>query len=87
MISKTVKRFLSDKATSIQKVTLTDNDKIKKINDTVRVLNTLFWISNIVSDHKITDYNSCDPLVENIQEPDLKAIVEYQNHPNIFTIE
>ena len=36
---------------------------------------------------KIPDYNNCDPLIENIQEPVLKAIVKYRNHPSILNIE
>ena len=47
-------------------------------------MNTFF--SNIVSDLKIPDCNNCDALAENIQEPLLKAIVKYRNHPSIVTI-
>ena len=59
--------------------TLIDNDKIVESDDnTERVLNTFFW--NIVSDlhynYNNTDYNNYDPMVENIQEPVLKAIVK-----------
>ena len=69
---KTVKRLLSDKVTSTQKITPIENDKIvKNDNDTARVLNTFF--SNIVRDLKIPDYNNCDPMAENIQEPVLKS--------------
>ena len=54
---KTVKPFLSDKVTSTQKITLTENDKIvNNDNDTARVLNTFF--SNIVPDLKIPDDNN-----------------------------
>ena len=68
---KTVKPFLSDKVTSSQKITLIENDKIVKNDDkTARVLNTFF--SNIVRDLKIPDYNNCESLAENIQEPVLK---------------
>ena len=49
-----------------------------------RILNTFF--SNIVRDLKIPDYNNCDPLAENIQEPVLKAIVKYTNNPSRLTI-
>ena len=47
-------------------------------------MNTFF--SNIVSNLKIPDYNKCDPLAENIQEPVLKAVAKYRNHPRILTI-
>ena len=82
---ETVKHVLSDKVTSTQKITLTENDKIvKNDNDTARVLNTFFSV--IVRDLKIPDYNNSDPMAENIQEPVLEAIVKYRNHPNILTI-
>ena len=78
---KTLKTFLLDKATSTQKITLIDNDKIvKNDGDIAGVLNTFF------SDLKIPDYNNCHPLTENIQEPVLKAIVKYRNHLSILTI-
>ena len=74
---KAVKSFLSDQVTYTQKITLIDNDKIE--DDTARVLNTFF--SNTINDLNIPDYNNCDALAENIQEPILKAIVKYRNHP------
>ena len=43
---------------------------MKNDDDTARVLNTFF--SNIVRDLKIPDYNNCESLAENIQEPVLK---------------
>ena len=78
---KTLKPFALDKATFTQKITLVDNDKIVKNDDLARVLNTCF--SNIVSDLKVPDYNNCNPLAENIQEPVLKTIVKDGNHPSI----
>ena len=39
-----------------------------------------------LSDLKIPNYNNCDPLAENIQEPVLKGIEKYRNHPSILTI-
>ena len=53
-------------------------------DETARVLNTFF--SNIVSDLNIPDHNSFDPLTKKIQEPVLKVIVKYRNHPSILTI-
>ena len=75
---KTVKTFLTDKVASAQKMTLIENHKIvKNDNDTARVT---------VWDLKIPDYNNCDPMAEEIQEPVLKAIVKYRNHRSILTI-
>ena len=74
-----MKPFVSEKMTPI------DNDKIvKNDDDTAKFLNNFF--SNIVRDLKIPDYNNCDPLAENIQEPVLKAIVKYGSHPSILTM-
>ena len=82
---KTIKPFLSDKVTSTQKIILIENYKIvKNDNGTARVLDTFF--SNILCDPKISDYNNCNPMAENIQEPVLKAIVKYRNHTSILTI-
>ena len=83
---KTVKKFfLLDKVTSAQKIIPKDNDEIVKNDDgTTRFFNIFF--SNIVSDLKILDYNNCDPLVESIQEPVLKATLKYRNHPSILTM-
>ena len=51
---KTLKSFISDKVTYIQKMTPIGNDKIvKNDNDTATVLNT--FCLNIVSDLKIPD--------------------------------
>ena len=57
---------------------------MKNDDDKARVLNIFF--SNIVRDRKIPNYNNRDALAENIQEPVLKAIVKYRNHPSILTI-
>ena len=57
---------------------------MKNDDDKARVLNIFF--SNIVRYRKIPNYNNCDALAENIQEPVLKAIVKYRNHPSILTI-
>ena len=70
--------------TSTQKITLIENEKTMKNDDTARVLNTFF--SNTVRDLKIPDYNNCDPMAENIQELVLKALVKYRNHRRILTI-
>ena len=36
--------------------------------------------AKIVSGLQVLDYNNCDPLVENIHGPVLKAIVKHENH-------
>ena len=44
---------------------------------------TLFFQILLV---KITGYNNCDLLAENIQEHALKTILNYRNHPSIMAI-
>ena len=82
---KTMKPFLSDKATSTQKMTLIEKEEIIMGDDnTVEVLNNFF--SNIVNNLKIEGYSNCDPLANNIKDPVLKCIVKYRNHPSMLAI-
>ena len=77
--------FLSDKATSTQKMTLIEKEEIIMGDDnTVEILSNFF--SNIVSNLKIEGYSNCDPLANNIKDPVLKCIVKYRNHPSILAI-
>ena len=43
-------------------------------------------IENIVQNLDIQQYNVDDPICENINDPLLKAIVRYRNHPGIVAI-
>ena len=82
---KTVKPMLSKKIKSNERITLIENDEIIKTEKgTAEVLNVFF--SNIVQNLHIQQYNEDDPICENINEPVLKAIVRYRNHPSIVTI-
>ena len=56
--------------------------KLKK--GTAKVLNAFF--SNIVQNLDIQQYNVDDLICENINDPLLKAIVRYRNHPSIVAI-
>ena len=73
-------RFLSDKITSTQKITLIEKEETMMGDySTAEVL-------NIVSNCKIEGYSNCDPSANNIRDPVLKCIVKYRNHPNILAI-
>ena len=82
---KAVKPFLSDKIVSGEKVTLIEEDGIveRDIN-TAQILNTFF--SNMVNNLKIAKYANCDPISENINDPVIKSIIKYRNHPGILKI-
>ena len=85
MFWKIFKRFFSDKVTSSEKITLTEENEIIGNNIvTARVLNTFF--SNIISNLEIPVYTKCDRLSEFINDSVLKSIVKYRNHPSILKI-
>ena len=52
---------------------------------TAEVFNSSF--SNIVKNLKIPWYSNFDPIAQNIEDPTLKVIVKYKNHPGILTIQ
>ena len=82
---KIVKPMLSKKIKSNERITLIENDEIIKTEKgTAKVLNAFF--SNIVQNLDIQQYNVDDPICENINDPLLKAIVRYRNHPSIVAI-
>ena len=56
--------------------------KLKK--ELCKSLNT--FVSNIVQNLDIQQYNLDDPICENINDPFLKAIARYRNHPSIVAI-
>ena len=75
--------MLSKKINSNERITLIENDEIIKTEkETAKVLNAFF--SNIVQN--LQEYNVEDPICENINDPLLKAIVRYRNHPSIAAI-
>ena len=62
-----------------------ENDGIIKTEKgTAKVLKTFF--SNIIQNLDIQQYNVDDPICENINDPLLKAVVRYRNHPSIVAI-
>ena len=83
---KTVKPFLSYKKPSDEKITLTEKDKIIKTDTkTANVLNTVF--STIISNLNIPEYPVSDPISNDINDPVLKSILKYKDHPSIKGIE
>ena len=75
--------MLSKKINSNERITLIENDEIIKTEkETAKFLNAFF--SNIVQN--LQEYNVEDPICENINDPLLKAIVRYRNHPSIVAI-
>ena len=82
---KIVKPMLSKEIKYNEIITLLENDEIIKTEKgTAKVLRAFF--SNIVQNLDIQQYNVDDPICENINDPLLKAIVRYRNHPSIVAI-
>ena len=80
-----VKPVLSNKVMSSEKITLVENDDILE-NDkrTATVFNNFF--SNIITNLGIPQYIEEKPISQNIDDPLMKAIVKYRNHPSIVAI-
>ena len=82
---KTVKPFLSDKSKTSDKIHFNENGELlNSESETAEVLNNFF--SNIVKDLKIPEYENFDHSFENVEDPVLRAILKYKNHPSITVI-
>ena len=44
------------------------------------------FFGNIVKNLNISQYSHFDPIIENVKNPTLKAILKYQKHPSILAI-
>ena len=51
---------------------------------TAEVFNNFFC--NIVKNLNISQYSDFDPIIENVKDPTLKAILKYEKHPSILAI-
>ena len=83
---KTVKAFISNKTPSDEKLNLIEKDKIIKTDsNTANVLNIFF--STIISNLNIPEYLVSDPIFNDVNDPVLKSIPKYKDHPSIKAIE
>ena len=81
---KTVKPFLSDKSKTSDKIHLNENGELlNSESETAEVLNNFL---NIVKNLKIPEYENLDRNFENVEDPVLRAILKYKNHPSITVI-
>ena len=85
MFWKTVKPFLSDKIVSKEQITLVENNEIiLEDSDVAQTLNSFF--SNILANLKIPAYVDSNSNLENVEDPIIKLILKYRDHPNILAI-
>ena len=61
-----------------------NNSLLTNCEEVPKELNNLF--ANAVKNSSITNYEYCDSLAENIDDPSLKAIFKWRNHPSILAI-
>ena len=82
---RTVKSLFSDKTVSNEIITLGE-DKTVTTQDkpNAELLNIFF--SNAVKNLKIPRFSNTNPLAERLNNPTLKAILKYKNHPSIVAI-
>ena len=82
---RTVKSFLSNKSVENEKIILAEKEEIlTKDNSVAKVLNNFF--SNIVKTRGISDYMHSHPFAKEVNDPTLRAIMKYQNHPSVLRI-
>ena len=53
--------------------------------ETSEVLNT--FSGNIVKNIEINQYSNFDPVIKNVKDPTLRAILKYKDHPSILAIQ
>ena len=64
---------------------MTENGKLVKTEkETAEAFNNFF--GNIVKNLNISQYSDFDPIIENVKDPTLKAILKYEKHPSILAI-
>ena len=97
---KAIQPFLFNKIVSKEKLTLIETDGIvESDNDNVvKILNTHFSniiyyivyffiiLYHILSNLEIVEYGNSDPISDNINNPVIKSIVKYRNHPSILKV-
>ena len=64
---------------------MSENGKIVKTEkERAEVFNNFF--GNILKNLNISQYSDFDPIIEEVKDPTLKAILKYKKHPSILAI-
>ena len=80
-----VKPFLPNKSVENEKIILVEKEEIlTKDNSVAKVLNNFF--SNIVKTLGISDYMHSHTFAKEVNDPTLRAIMKYRNHPSVLRI-
>ena len=78
---------MSKKIHLSERINLTEeenNSLLTNCEEVAEELNNFF--ANAVKNLNISNYENCDSLAENIDDPTLKAIAKWRNHPSILAI-
>ena len=78
---------MSKKIHLSERINLTEeenNSLLTNCEEVAEELNNFF--ANAVKNLNISNYENCDSLAENIDDPTLKATVKWRNHPSILAI-
>ena len=70
-----------------ERINLTEEENNSILTNREQVAKELVnFFANAVKNLNIPDYKNCDSLAENIDDPTLKAIAKWRNHPSILAI-
>ena len=82
---KTVIPSLSQIFNARERISLSENSQIEKTEkETAKDFNNFF--GNIVKNLNISQYSDFDPIIENVKDRNLKAILKYEKHRSILAI-
>ena len=83
---KVIKPSLSNKSCVKDQINLVEKGEILKTDlGTAKVLNTFF--GNMGKIIEINQYSNFDALIINAEDPNLRAILRYKDHPSILAIQ
>ena len=80
---KTVKPSLSEIFNCREKIILSENGEVVKTEKNPAQVN---FFGNIVKNLNIPQYSDFDPIIGNVKDPTLKAILKYEKRPSILAI-
>ena len=83
---KVIKPSLSDKSCAKEQINLVEKGQILKTDlETADILNTFF--ENVVKNLEINQYSNFDPVINNVKDPTLRAILKYKDHSSHLAIQ
>ena len=76
-----------NKSIFFERINLSEEEKdslLTNCEEVTKERNNVF--ANAVQSLNISNYENCDSLAQKIDDPTLKAIIKWRNHPSILTI-